>query len=308
MPPMTAPADAPQRGAGPQCAWCGWPARIATGRLAVCDACGSATTFPAPDAAELDAAYHGWYRPESGRFTAGGDLLLARSRATLATRLDRRAPDGPVLDVGSGDGALLDAFRRRGRDVVGLERSSTRPDVRALEVQEFRERVGEWGAVVFWHSLEHLRHPAAALSAAHELLRPEGLVSIAVPNRASWQARMFGERWFGLDVPRHLVHLQAPALVAGLRGQGYEVEHVSYWRGGQIVFGWLHGLVGLLPGHPDLYAAIRRPEARSAQLTPGRRMEALIGAAALSPVAAAAALAEIASRAGGTVYVEARRG
>ena len=33
------------------------------------------------------------------------------------------------------------------------------------------------------------------------------------------------------------------------------------------MFGWLHGLVGMLPGHPDLYDAIRRCEARQDQVS-----------------------------------------
>jgi SAM-dependent methyltransferase len=277
------------------------------GRLAVCDACGAATTYPPPDDAELEAAYAGWYRPAAGRFAGGGDRVLRRSRATLARRLDERAPTGPVLDVGCGEGALLDALHGRGREGVGLERASSRPDVRACEVTAFAEREGEWAAVVFWHSLEHLREPAAALDHARALLRPGGLLVVAVPNRASWQARIWGERWFGVDVPRHLVHVPASTLIASVRARGLDLERVSYWRGGQVMFGWLQGMLESLPGHLNLYDAIRQPDARSRQLSPGRRVAAVTGAVTLTPVALALALAEVSARAGGTVYLEARR-
>jgi SAM-dependent methyltransferase len=273
----------------------------------VCDACGAATTYPPPDDAELEAAYGGWYRPAAGRFAGGGDRVLRRSRATLARRLDEQAPAGPVLDVGCGEGVLLDALRARGREAVGLERAAARPDMRAVEVTAFDERAGEWAAVVFWHSLEHLRDPAAALTRACELLRPGGVLVVAVPNRESWQARIFGERWFGLDVPRHLVHLPASALIDFVRGRGLGIERVSYWRGGQVMFGWLQGLVGALPPHSNLYDAIRRPDARSRQLSPGQRLATVAAGVALSPAALALAAAEVAAGAGGTVYVEARR-
>jgi hypothetical protein len=160
---------------------------------------------------------------------------------------------------------------------------------------------------VFWLSLEHLRDPAAALDRATALLEPGGVVAIAVPNLGSWQARCFGARWFHLDLPRHLVHLSAGALCAGLERRGLEVRRVSHWRGGQLVFGWLHGLLGTLPGRPDLYSAIRRPEARGRTIAPGQRAAVLAAAVAVAPVAAALAGAEVAARAGGTVYVEARR-
>jgi hypothetical protein len=63
----------------------------------------------------------------------------------------------------------------------------------------------------------------------------------------------------------------------------------------------------MLPGSPDLYDAIRRPEARSRPIS--RRTQALtVGAAmVLFPVAAVATAVEVAGRRGGTVYVEARR-
>jgi SAM-dependent methyltransferase len=277
------------------------------GRLLVCDACGTASTYPPPDDAELEGAYAGWYRPDGGRFAGGGDRVLRRSRATLARRLDERAPAGPVLDVGCGEGALLDALHARGRDATGLERTSSRSDVRACELTEFDERPGEWAAVVFWHSLEHLREPAAALERACALLRPGGLLVLAIPNRESWQARLLGERWFGLDIPRHLAHLPASALVAFVSARGLTLERVSYWRGGQVMFGWLQGVVGTLPGHPNLYDAIRQPDARSRELSPGQRLATVAAGVALAPVAFALAVAEVSAGAGGTVYLEARR-
>jgi SAM-dependent methyltransferase len=201
-------------------------------RLAVCRRCGTATTFPAPDEAELEAAYGGWYRPAQGRFAGGADRLLRRSRGALARRLDAAAPPGPVLDVGAGDGALLDALAARGREAVGLERAAAHPRVRAQEITAFSEREGEWAAIVFWHSLEHLRDPAQAVSRAVALLAPGGLLVIAVPNWTSWQSRALARRWLARDLPRHLVHLPARALLEGLTRHGLTVERVSFWRGG----------------------------------------------------------------------------
>jgi len=297
--------------ADPVCAWCGAPALPTGGRLALCQLCGSATTYPPPDDAELHAAYAGFYRPASGRFSGGGDWILRHTRGLLAGRLNRLSPPGPILDVGSGEGALLEALIARGRVAVGLEQGEqaarARLDVRAVEVVDFDERPGEWAAVVFWHSLEHLREPLAAVRQAARLLAPSGRLIIAVPNRASWQARWLGDRWLALDLPRHLVHLSAAALVDGVRGCGLTIDRVSYWRGGQVVFGWLDGLVSTLPGHPSLYDAIRQPEARAEAVGGSRRLLTLAASGALVPLAIALSAAEVAAGAGGTVYVEARR-
>lgn len=233
-------------------------------------------------------------------------MLLAVSRATLARRLDRISPPGPVLDVGAGDGALLRALRARGREAVGLERVAS-DGVLAGEVDAFDDRSGQWAAVVFWHSLEHLHDPARAVDRAVWLLAPGGVLVIATPNLSSWQARCFGERWFHLDLPRHLVHLPASALRRGVRARGLTIERTSHWRGGQILFGWLHGIVRMLPGGPDLYSAIRRTGAQDEPIAGVRRLAVLAAATAIAPAAGAMATAEVSARAGGTVYVEARR-
>jgi SAM-dependent methyltransferase len=289
------------------CAWCGRPLdRKATrlrGRLR-CACCGVATTDPWPTEAELNGAYGGWYRPASGRFSGIGDPLLRWTRGRLARRLDRIVPPGSVLDVGAGDGALLDALAARGRNALGLERQSARADVRAGDLTDLG---GEWAAIVFWHSLEHLPNPGRELERAVAMLAPGGLLVIAVPNAASLQARLFGDRWLALDLPRHLVHLPADQLTARLRSLGLEVERVSFWRGGQVVFGWLHGLVGSLPSRPDLYDAIRRSEARRRPLSSRARALVLAAGVIAAPLAAIGAATEVALRRGGTVYVEARR-
>jgi hypothetical protein len=290
------------------CAWCGATLPPDRGRLpgrARCEACGVATTDPWPSAETLGAAYAGWYRPVGGRFLGAGDALLRRSRGALALRLERICPPGPVLDVGAGDGSLVDAIRARGRTAIGLERVPTRPDIRAGDVTDVEER--DWAAIVFWHSLEHLQAPGAALEHAAGLLRDGGALVIAAPNAASLQALAFGDRWLALDLPRHLVHIPARALLRRLREVGMTVTRVSYVRGGQVVFGWLHGLVGTVPGTADFYDAVRRPEARSAPVSRRVRAGTLAAGAALLPVAALAAAVEVALRRGGSVYVEARR-
>jgi SAM-dependent methyltransferase len=230
--------------------------------------------------------------------------VLRRTRGALADRLHRILPPGPVLDVGAGDGTLVESFVRHGRDAVGLEPHASGPRMRATEIEDMD---GEWAAVIFWHSLEHLRRPAEALSHAAKLLVPGGMLVVAVPNAASLQARAFGDRWFALDLPRHLVHLSPAPLLSKIEALGLRVERVSYLRGGQVVFGWIHGLVGQLPGQPDLYEVIRRGEARRSAQSPARRGYAVAAAGAAVPLALAATAVEVAARSGGTIYVQARR-
>ena len=292
----------------PECAWCSARldlSRTVGERRVECTRCAAQTTWPPPSEEELQVAYEGWYRPDSGRFSGAGDAILRRLRSRLALRLDELAPPGRVLDVGAGDGTLLDALRATGRPATGLERQSSRPDVLDGELADVE---GSWAAVVFWHSLEHIPRAGDAIARAGELLQADGALVVALPNPASLQARAFGDRWLAFDLPRHLVHVPKRSLIDTIEALGLRVERVSGFRGGQVVFGWLHGLVGLLPGNPDLYDAIRRPEARRSELGPGRRLAILLAAVLASPFAAAAAVIEVALGRSGTSYVEARGG
>ena len=125
-----------------QCAWCDHrfdsTDDYLTGRVR-CARCGVATTSPWPSDEQLSAAYADWYRPTSGRFSGLGDKVLRRTRSALADRLHRILPAGPVLDVGAGDGTLVGAFVRRGREAVAAQQSQARR--RALPPQRGRHSV-----------------------------------------------------------------------------------------------------------------------------------------------------------------------
>lgn len=308
----TSPALAYSRLQGPpagRCAWCGHEFDENDGRLTGrtrCARCGVSTTSPWPSEEQLAAAYGSWYRPSEGRFSGLGDTILRRMRATLAGKLNRTLPPGPVLDVGAGDGNLVRAFKRRGRHAVGVDpyAAAGHPDVRNVQLEEMD---GTWSAVIFWHSLEHLRQPVRALRHAATLVAPGGLLIIAVPNAASMQARLFGDRWLHLDIPRHLVHITPDALISTIESLGLRVEQVSNVRGGQGLFGWLHGLVAQFPGHPDLYDAIRREDARQEAQGPLSRLYTLAAGVVALPVALGASAAEVARGSGGSIYVQARR-
>jgi SAM-dependent methyltransferase len=266
-----------------------------------------ATTSPSPSDEQLAAACAVSSRPSAGLFSRIRDAVLRRTRLALVDHLRWMLPRGPVLDVGAGDGTLVRAFRQRGRTAIGVNpyASGSDPQVRAVE---FADMTGSWSGVIFWHSLEHLRQPVQALRHAAALLVPGGVLLVAVPNATSLQARLFGDRWLALDRSRHLVHLTPAALLAQIEDLGFRIERVSYLRGGRLLSGWLHGIVGWLPGHPDLAGGIGRGEARPTARSLAFRLYAVVAAVAVLPLALIGTAIEVATRSSGTVYVEARRG
>jgi SAM-dependent methyltransferase len=226
-----------------------------------CAACGLASTYPRIDPSQLadyyPAGYHG---RAGGRLAGSGERqagsregaeagggapvpwtgLVERLRLAAIVRLgpyrplSRRRP-GRMLDVGCGNGELARAFARRGWRVAGVEPVASAAataaaggvDVHVGTLIDAPWRGPSFDAIVFNHSLEHLPDPLDGLRRAAALLREGGVVAVAVPNFACWQRRLFGSRWFGLDLPRHLQHLDASALAALMTRAGLSsVEQV----------------------------------------------------------------------------------
>ena len=199
--------------------------------------------------------------PPGRRAVPGPGRRAARAtRGLLARRLARSRRPARSSTSARATGRCSARSRARGREAVGLERRpSDRPDALRGRPRARRTLVGDRLLAL----ARALRDAGAAVDHAAGLLDPDGLLVIAMPNPDSLQARAFGDRWFGLDLPRHLVHVPAPALVDRLESLGLEIERVSHGRGGQVLFGWLHGLVGLPAGTPE---PLRRdPAARGAR-------------------------------------------
>ena len=201
----------------------------------VCPGCGGGTTLPLVSEEALGAYYEDSYGPHS-RAGASGPLARATMAARLRTRLFRGLDaavangNGPrrLLDVGAGSGDLGGVLAGRGWSVTGVEPSPAACElaraqgVEALAgtLETVKLEPASFDAVVFHHSLEHVPDPVAALGRARELLRPGGVVAVAVPNFDSPQRRRLAADWWALDLPRHRFHFTPEALRRALDRAG----------------------------------------------------------------------------------------
>ncbi len=233
------------------CAWCETPLPDALARMpgrARCDACGATTATAWPSDAELARLARDSATSEhERRLCSLGEAARRHARRRLAVRIARVAPPGPVLDVGSGDGLLLDALRATGRLVTGIARPAPRGDMRDVEITELG---GRYAAIVFWQSLGRLRTPGAALEHAVALLKPGGMLAIAQPSVAHRQARALGERWRTRELPRQRVDIPPQTLLDRLHALDLRIERIDHLLdadrllAGQAAGGWLGALLG----------------------------------------------------------------
>lgn len=207
-----------------------WPAG---GRLVVCTVCG-AVQKPATETflTEIARIYDSYaiYHQSSGneQRVYAGDGGVPRSLQLLRRALEFLAlgDAGRMLDVGCGNGALLQSFAelRPGWTLAGTELSDVYraavesvPGVESLYVGEIEAVPGRFDFITMLHSLEHFTAPADILRRLRTKFAAGGRLLIEVPD--------FQNNPFDLLIADHALHFSPGALrrVAAQGGYGIEV-------------------------------------------------------------------------------------
>lgn len=142
------------------------------------------------------------------------NLMLSRKLKWI--EIDK-VSTGKILDIGAGTGDFLLAAKQRGWEISGAE-----PNTNARELA-FKKGIGleestapfpdhSFDVITMWHVLEHVPDPGEQIKELNRLLKPDGLLIIAVPNFKSHDAQKYGEHWAAYDVPRHLYHFSPSAI------------------------------------------------------------------------------------------------
>jgi len=281
-----------------------------------CGACGLGWTSPALPDGEIGAWYPpGYYGAENRRFHWTLELLVRLFRYRRARVIRRRVRPDRVLDVGCGRGAILGYLRSFGYAVQGVElnehaawhaRNRLGIDVHIGQVADAPLENGSFAAVIFWHTLEHFSEPFKALDRARALLKPGGLLAVAVPNSESLQARWTGSSWFHLDIPRHYTHFGRRSLERALSERGLEIVQTDHFSLEQNPYGWIQSLLNLLGLEFNLlYDWLKDPTSRMRPLRefPAQSLFTALLLPVLVPLSIGLTLLEAALRRGGTVEV-----
>ncbi len=223
-----------------------------------CEACQVASTRPFLSTEALqpyyNSTYYGEQSEEAGRsrkflpmVEMAVDWSLRKRAKQVLDHIETSNKHGSlrVLDVGCGRGNFISYLSRKGHTCTGVDISANDADLHpgvirlqgTLETQNLP--ANHFDAVCIWHVLEHVQDPASTLDEAFRVMAPGAMITIAVPNFSSWQAKAFGPHWFHLDLPRHLYHFSVRGLRGLLGRTGFEVTSQSTLAWDQNLFGFV---------------------------------------------------------------------
>ncbi len=188
-----------------------------------CLACGLRYLNPRPDVTELDVIYPPSYHAYNIRAAGSRPRLplVTRLRHRLYSRRFRRPlkyvndrPTIELLDIGCGDGWMLDLYKRVDSARIITHGVDFKEDVCKLAEAsghvvycgrfEDIELPKRFDIANLSHVIEHIADPRAFVEKVREALRPGGIFVVETPNTDTWDWRWFrAGAWGAYHIPRH---------------------------------------------------------------------------------------------------------
>jgi 2-polyprenyl-3-methyl-5-hydroxy-6-metoxy-1,4-benzoquinol methylase len=165
--------------------------------------------------------------------------LLWRKKLRLA-HVPRFVLNGRLLDIGCAWGGYLWRMQELGWDVYGIELNASAARFAREELGLTHVRSGSFADLDFPEAsfdvvhmsmvLEHLYDPAEALLRINRLLRSDGQFILSVPDISGFEARLFKDKCYTLQVPQHLSHFSPDTVTRFLRQAGFIVEEILHQK------------------------------------------------------------------------------
>lgn len=137
-----------------------------------------------------------------------------------------------LLDIGCGTGDFLQVAKTKQWNVYGIEPNERARSIAnkktnnaVFDIDELSKfEASSFNIITLWHVLEHLPNLEEQISMFKKLLKPNGVLIIAVPNYKSYDAKYYKNFWAAFDVPRHLWHFSKTSIKKLVALENLQVE------------------------------------------------------------------------------------
>ncbi len=118
--------------------------------------------------------------------------IYVRKLRWVDEAIEKISKSAKILDVGAGEGALVERYRDRGWDVLGVDSAYESPNVRQADLLALPFESGGFDAALCLDVLEHvdLLDQTRALGEIARILKPGGHLLMSVPNLAHLHSRI----------------------------------------------------------------------------------------------------------------------
>lgn len=207
--------------------------------IVACENCGFKFTNPRPDTASIGSYYESedyisHSNTSKGIINKAYQLVRSIAVKDKVELVNSLSPQGKILDYGCGTGYFLAACKNDGWEVEGFEPNDTARKQAEETLGKSLEKVSlnkfepnSFEVITLWHVLEHVHTLNETFQQLRNLLKPEGIMLVAIPNADSLDARKYGENWAAYDVPRHLYHFNQETMKRFLKKHKTELLHVK---------------------------------------------------------------------------------
>lgn len=257
----------------------------------VCKNCGLVYMNPQVCPAEIVKFYPPDYAPHKAKAETKlrerhGVKKKLRKRPFIKPICDKLRQQLRLLDVGCGNGRFLNEIKTlTGCEVYGVDISANAAkaaredygiDIFTGPITESPFSDNFFDVITAWSCLEHVGNPSQVLLKISKILKNDGLCVISTPNFDSLNARLFKDKWYHLDCPRHLYLYTPKTIVNLLEKTGFVVTEMAYEKSSKGLLGSLQYYFygdNFSPKHSD---KIRRSSLIKALISPLTRITYLI--------------------------------
>ena len=194
--------------------------------LSKCSDCGFVFMRRIPTISELEDYYSVYAYENEKEMPEPTKISLER----LVKGFNSYRQNNRILDVGCGEGWILEIAKKDGWDVYGTEYST-----RAIEICEAKGikmykgvlrpeemQINEFDVIVSSETIEHINNPREDFSNICKLLRKGGLLYLTTPNFNSYLRYWLKEKYNVIGYPGHLSYYTKTTLNTLLTNCGFK--------------------------------------------------------------------------------------